>query len=286
MKMRLCFVFLLSVGAFVVGVAQAADTPDVAKKLVEKVPKDTTHQHPELYTGKHGFMNDADMRGGLEKGKYLMSWLVLDPPIVLGAAGGAASIGKDLYKDFVGIAETDVSSKNPKNYPRAGQKAKNVSQGIGKNGMWWIPVNFQDMTDSQTFLGTGGNEFDWKEWGFGGLDQFHEYLFALVKWNKGGKVTFTAGSDDPQQTWVDGVKTCEGLGDRDWAKDTDKGEATVPAGQWVPILAEVGENGGEAGYSLRIDPAPDDHTLDVDSVLAVEAAGKAPLTWGYLKTRR
>jgi hypothetical protein len=270
-------------------VRAAGDTPDVAKKLVSQVPAASKHQHPNYYTGKHSFMNDADIAGevALKKGLYLMSWLVLDPPIVLPAGGGAASIAKDLLLEYVGVSETALTKKNPKNYPIAGAKAKKASEGIGKDGMWWIPINFQDLVDAgQGNLFASGNQFDWLEWGGQGLNQFHEYLFCLVKWDKGGKVTFKAGSDDPEQTFLDGVKITEGLADRNWAVDTDAGEATVPAGEWLPLLAEVGENGGECGYTLRIEPAPDHHTLDIEAALAVSPSGKASVTWGWMKSFR
>lgn len=267
-------------------VRAAGDSPDAAKKLVMKVPADSKHQHLDFYTGKHGYMNDADL-SSLKKGLYLMSWLVLDPPIVLAAGGGAASIAKDLLSEYVGVSETSLTTKNTKNFPVAGAKAKKSAEGIAKNGMWWIPINFQDVADAgQGNLFASGNEFDWLEWGGQGLNQFHEYLFCLVKWNKGGTVAFKCGSDDPEQTFLNGVKVTEGLADRDWGMDADPGEATVPAGEWLPLLAEVGENGGEAGYTLRIEPAPDDHTLDIEGALAVSPSGKASVTWGWMKSTR
>lgn len=285
MRLRIFVVFALCFGMATLSASVwAKDDANVAKKLVGKVSG--KHNHPDYYTTKHGFMNDADLPS-MKKGAYIMSWLVLDPPIVLAGGGGAASIGKDFYADYVGVGEEKLTIKNSRNWPIAGQKAKKASEGIGKDGMWWIPINFQDMVDAgQGALFASGNEFDWLEWGGQGLNQFHEYLFCLALWNKGGKVTFLAGSDDPEQTWVDGVKTCEGLGDRNWAADTDKGEAIVPAGAWVPILAEVGENGGEAAYTLNVEPPPDDLTLDVETILAVQPGGKAPVTWGYLKSQR
>lgn len=265
---------------------RAADSPDAAKRLAQKVPAASKHQHLDFYTGKHGYINDADL-SSLKKGLYLMSWLVLDPPIVLAAGGGVASMGKDLLNDYTGISETSLTTKNAKNFPIAGVKAKKAGEGIAKDGMWWIPINFQDVMEAgQGNLFASGNEFDWLEWGGGGLNQFHEYLFCLVKWNKGGKVAFKCGSDDPETTWVNGVQVTQGLADRDWAMDADPGEATVPAGEWVPILAELGENGGEAGYTLRVEPAPDDHTLDIEGALAVSPSGKASVTWGWAKSAR
>ncbi|MGB9596081.1 MAG: hypothetical protein ACPL7B_07345 [Candidatus Poribacteria bacterium] len=124
----------------------------------------------------------------------------------------------------------------------------------------------------------------WNEWGGQGLNNFHEYLFTLAKWKSGGKITFKAGSDDPEQTWVNGTKVCEGLADRDWAKDTDVGEYTVKGGEWVAIFAEVGENGGECGYSLRCEPPPDDGTLNTAALMAVASKGKMPVMWGYIKS--
>ncbi|MFQ6041590.1 MAG: hypothetical protein ACE5PV_12095, partial [Candidatus Poribacteria bacterium] len=126
----------------------AKDTAAIAQKLVAKVQGE--HNHPDFYTGKHGFMNDkelaADNGGPLEKGLYIMSWLVLDPPIVLGSGGGAASIKKDLYKDAFGISENDVTA-DPKNWPIAGQRG-NGFKGIAKDYVQWIPINFQDMVDA------------------------------------------------------------------------------------------------------------------------------------------
>ena len=66
---------------------------------------------------------------------------------------------------------------------------------------------------------------------------------------------------------------------------TDKGETTVKAGEWVAILAKVGENGGECGYTLRVEPPPDDHTLDIETVQAVNLKNKLTATWGYIKAR-
>ena len=261
----------------------AKDDAATAKKLVNQVKGN--HNHPDYYTGAHGFMNDEDL-GPLKKGLYIMSWLVLDPPIVLGAGGGAASISKDIYKTYLGVSEDDVT-KSPKIYPIAGQKAAKPAEGIAKEGMWWIPINFQDLVDAkQGGLFASGGEFDWAEWGGQGLNQFHEYLFTLAKWNRTGKVTFKAGSDDPEQTWVNGVKVMEGLADRDWALDTETADVEVKGGEWVAILGEVGENGGEAGYTLRAEPPPDDITLDVEKVLSVDAIGKLTTTWGYIKSSR
>ncbi|MBM3215187.1 hypothetical protein FJZ36_09770 [Candidatus Poribacteria bacterium] len=287
MRRSALVVSILALAALPLGLL-AKDGPDTAKRLVQKVPADSKHQHLDYYTGKYGFMSDVDLggEGPLKKGFYLMSWLVLDPPIILGAGGGVASMAKDLLKDYMGVSELEVTTKNAKSYPVAGMKSKKNSEGIGKDGSWWIPINFQDLVDAkQGNLFASGNQFDWVEWGGTGLNQFHQYLFCLAKWSKGGKISFKAGSDDPETTWVNGVKTTEGLADRNWAMDTDAGEATVPAGEWVPILAEVGENGGECGYTLRVEPPPDDVTLDTEAVLAVSPHSKAPIAWGYLKTR-
>ncbi|GIX06266.1 MAG: hypothetical protein KatS3mg115_0669 [Candidatus Poribacteria bacterium] len=283
------FVWLCAVPILVLALnASALDDEKVAKRLVEMVPADSGHRHPEYYTGTHHFMNEEDVQadngGPLEAGLYIMSWLVLDPPIVLGAGGGAASINKDLLEEYVGIKEDSLTIKNSKNWPRAGQKAKNPSQGIGSDGMWWIPINFQDLWDAGQGTAASGNQFDWLEWGGQGLNQFHEYGFTLAMWNKGGTVTFRAGSDDPEQTWVDGVLVCQGLADRNWTADTDVGEIEVPGGVWVPILFEVGENGGECGYTLEVNPPPDDVTLDVDTALSVNPRGKLPTIWGSLKS--
>ena len=264
----------------------AKDNASVAKKLVEKVKG--KHNHPDFYTGKHGFMNDeelaADNGGPLEKGLYIMSWLVFDPPIVLAGGGGAASIGKDLMKDAVGISEKDITA-DKKNWPVAGDKGKGF-EGIAKDGITWIPINFQDLVDAgQGNLFASGNEFDWLEWGGQGLNQFHEYLFCLVMWKKSGKVALAAGSDDPEQTWVNGEKVMEGLADRNWTADTEHAEINVKAGEWVAILAEVGENGGECGYTLEVKPPPDDHTLDIEGAQAVSLKNKLTATWGQIKAR-
>jgi len=243
----------------------AKDDAAVAKKLVAKVKGE--HNHPDYYTGKHGFMNDEDLTsdgGALEKGLYLMSWLVLDPPYI-GKGPAAGFEDADAMKELFGVSEEDVT-KSPKNWPVAGQKSKAGSQGIGKDGSWWIPINFQDLVDAgQGALFASGNEFDWKEWGGQALNTFIEYLFCVVKWDKGGKVKFSAGSDDPEMTWVNGEVVCKGIADRNWARDTDVGEYTVEAGKWVAILAKVGENSGECGYTLRVEPPPDDHTLDTEA---------------------
>lgn len=111
------------------------------------------------------------------------------------------------------------------------------------------------------------------------------YAFCIAKWDKGGTVTFSAGSDDPEMTWVNGEVVCEGVADRNWARDTDKGETTVKAGEWVAILARVGENGGECGYTLRVEPPPDDHTLDIEGAQSVSLKNKLTATWGYIKAR-
>jgi len=262
----------------------ARDDAATAKRLVSAVTG--KHNHPDYYTGKYGFMNDKDLTaspgGPLEKGFYIMSWLVLDPPLTLQSGGGAASITKDLYKDYFGIAKADVSA-DPVNYPRAGQKSK--KQNFTKEDMYWIPINFQDLVDAkQGAMFTSGNEFDWVEWGGQGLNQFHEYLFCLVKWSKDTTVALAAGSDDPEYTYVNGQLICKGTADRDWAADADKGQINVKGGEWVAIFAEVGENGGECGYTLEVKPAPDDHTLDTEgAALAVGPAGKLAATWGSIK---
>jgi len=260
------------------------DSPAVAKKLVDMVKGD--HKHPDYYTGKHGYMNEVAIvgEGNPEKGLYIMSWLVLDPPLKVPPTGGAAQISKDLYNEYNGIPEEKVSA-DKRNWPVAGQVLKKKNNA-GED-MTWIPINFLDLVDAkQGNLFASGNQFDWAEWGGQGLNHFHEYLFTLAKWKSGGKITFKAGSDDPEQTWVNGVKVCEGLADRNWAKDTDVGEYTVKGGEWVAIFAEVGENGGECGYTLRVEPPPDDGTLDTATVLSVMSEGKLPVMWGLIKSSR
>lgn len=257
----------------------AIDDAATAQKLVNMVKGD--HKHPKYYTGKHGYVNES-AAGPLDKGYYIMSWLVLDPPIKVAGTGGAAFISKDLYNDYNGIPEEKVSA-DKKNWPVAGQVLKKKNNA--NEDMTWIPINFMDLVDAGQGS-HGGNEFDWAEWGGQGLNNFHEYLFTLAKWKSGGKISFKAGSDDPEQTWVNGVKVCEGLADRDWAKDTDAGEYTVKGGEWVAIFAEVGENSGECGYTLRCDPPPDDGTLDTATLMAVTFNGKLPIMWGLIKSSR
>lgn len=256
----------------------AADDAATAQKLVNAVKGD--HQHAKYYTGKHGYVNE-DVAGPLEKGFYIMSWLVLDPPIKVAGTGGAAFIAKDLYNEYNGIPEEKVSA-DKKNWPVAGQVLKKKNNA--NEDMTWIPINFMDLVDAGQGGFASGNEFDWAEWGGQGLSNFHEYLFTLAKWSKGGEITFKAGSDDPEQTWVNGQKVCEGLADRDWGKDSDVGKATVKAGEFVAILAEVGENGGECGYTLRCEPPPDDGTLNVATIMLVASKGKMPVLWGYIKS--
>jgi len=61
-------------------------------------------------------------------------------------------------------------------------------------------------------------------------------------------VNLAAGSDDPEQTWVNG------------------------------------ENGGECGYTLEVNPPPDDHTLDIaGSLHAVSPQSKLATKWGRIK---
>jgi hypothetical protein len=263
----------------------AKDTAAIAQKLVAKVQG--KHNHPAYYTAKHGFMNDADLTsdgGKLEKGLYLVSWLALDPPYI--GKGPAATFKKDdALLEIFGISETDIT-KDPKGWPIAGQKSKKGTSGIAADGSWWIPMNFQDLIDAgQGNLFASGNQFDWTEWGGQGFNTFIEYAFCIVKWNKGGTVTFKAGSDDPETTWVSGKVVCEGIADRNWAKDTDMGEIDVKAGEWVAILGKIGENSGETAYTLRVEPPPDEHTLDIQSAQAVNLKNKLTATWGYIKAR-
>jgi len=264
---------------FIVPNLLAKDDANTAAKLIKKVPANS--QRPSFYTTKFGFMNDKDIAtdsGTLDKGFYLFSWLVTAPCLSLGAGGGAASIGKDLYKDYFGIAEIDVSA-NSKNWPVAGLKSK--KQNSKSEDMYWIPVNFQDTEAAGQGRSSSGNQFDWTEFIVG--DQFHVYLFALIKWNKDTTVTLKGGSDDPQVTWVNGAKVCEGLGDRNWAKDTDVGTFEAKAGKWNAIFSEVGENGGECGFTMRIEPPPNDHTLDIEFAMSVNSESKLTTTWGFLK---
>jgi hypothetical protein len=261
----------------------AKDSPAIAQKLVAKVKG--KHNHPDYYTAKHGFMNDADLTG-LEKGLYLMSWLVWDPP-AFGNGPAATFKASDDMKAMFGVSEEDVT-KTPKNWPVAGQESKKATKGpSGESKSWWIPINFQDLMDAgQGALFASGNQFDWAEWGGrDSVNTFIEYLFCLVKWNKGGKVTLKAGSDDPETTWVNGKVLCEGLADRDWARDTDMGEFTATAGEWVAILGKIGENTGECAYTLRVEPPPDDHTLDTETVMVVNLKNKLAATWGYIKAK-
>jgi len=262
--------------------AIAADNAATCKALVEKVKASGGHNHPEYYTGKHGFMNEADIvgQGTPKKGLYVMSWLVLDPPLKLGAGGGVASMPKDLYKDYFGIAELDVT-KSSQNFPYAGLKSKKPNSE-GKD-MYWTPINFLDLVDAkQGNLFNSGGQFDWAEWG--GVDQADEYLFCIVQWDKAGEISVKVGSDDPEMTWVNGVKVVEGLADRDYTPDQDAGKFTVKAGAWNAILVEVGENGGEWGFTMRLEPPPNDHTLDTGSLTAVDSGGKVSVTWGAVKS--
>lgn len=282
---RICQVYLAMSLIFVLAMLPAisADTEAVCKRLVEQTKAAGGHNHPEYYTGKHGFMNEVQIsgQGNPAKGLYIMSWLVLDPPLTLGAGGGVASINKDLYKDYFGVSEVDVS-KSSKNYPFAGLKSTKPNAD-GKY-MFWTPINFLDLVDAkQGNLFASGNQFDWAEWGGQGLNQFHEYLFCLVKWDKDTEVTIKVGSDDPEVTWVNGVKVAEGLADRDFTLDQDTGKFTVKAGQWNAIFVEVGENGGECGFMMRVEPAPSDHTLDTQNILSVGPVGKAATTWAAVK---
>lgn len=265
----------------------AADSEAIAKKLVNKLPDDA--KRPTYYTGKHGFMNDKDLAteaGALEKGLYLMSWLATNPPVkMVSGTGGSASINKPVYKDFFGVAEADVT-KSKGNYPRAGLKSKKANEEDPLKGeyIYWIPINFQDMVDAGEAEGfNSGNEFDWKERGFRTLEDYQMFIFCLVKWNKDTEVNLAAGSDDPSQTFVNGEILCEVFGDPNWARDTAKASFSAKGGQWIAFFVEVGERGGENGYTLRIEPPPSDHTLDIESALAVDSQGKTASTWGRIK---
>ena len=269
----------------------ARDDEAVAKRLVNMVQGE--HRHPEYYTGKHHFMNEEEFntdKGTLEKGKYLMSWLVLDPPICVDPGmGGAASIGRDLYKEVFGIPEDEVTA-DPKNWPYAGLRGKAITTANKSpccaDYVQFIPINFHDIMDAGSpWLFNSGNQFDWKEWGAQSSDDFHEYMFSLVKWNQDTKVTIAVGSDDPEQTWVNGEKVCEFTGNRNWPGDSETAEFEVKGGEWVAILVEVGERGGEIGVTVKLDPPPDDCTLDTQGAMAVTPAGKLTTTWGFLKSR-
>ena len=282
-KLTMVAIFLII--CFTLSVPQVfafGDNAATATKLVSMVKG--PHNHPDYYTGNHGYMNENDIpsEGVLDKGFYIMSWLALDPPIKLGAGGGIASINKDLYKDYFGVPELEVSAKK-NNWPVSGQMSKN--QNNLKEDMYWIPINFLDLVDAkQGALFASGNEFDWAEWGGQGLNQFHEYIFTLAKWNKGGEITLKQGRDDPGVTWVNGQKVCEGIADANWVKDSDVGKFTAKAGEWTAIFAEIGENGGECGYTLRCEPPPDDGTLNIATLQLVASKGKMPVMWGYIKS--
>ncbi len=260
--------------------ASAKDDSATAKKLVTQTAKAGGHNHPDYYTGKHGFMNE-EAAGTLEKDLYLMSWLVLDPPLKLGAGGGIASQNKDLLKEYFGVSEIDAC-KNVRSYPYAGMKS--IKPNSDKEDMYFTPINFMDLVDAkQGALFASGNQFDWVEWGGQGVNQAHEYLFCLAKWNKAGEINIKVGSDDPETTWVNGEKVAEGMADRDWSKDQDPGKFNVKAGEWNAILVEVGENGGEWGFSMRVEPPPDDHTLDTQILMAVNNNDKLTTTWANIK---
>jgi len=269
----------------------AADNEAVAKRLVEKLPGD--NQRPDYYTGQHGFMNDDDINseaGALEAGLYLMSWLATNPPIKLASGtGGLAGINKPHYKEFFGVDEEDVSADRA-NWPMAGMKSDKANDEAPLDGeyIYWTPINLQDMVDAGATEGfNSGNQFDWSEWAgaFRALDDFHMFIFCVAMWNSTTTVNLSAGSDDSQQTYVNGVKVCEGLGDKNWARDNEKGEFTAKGGEWIAIFVELGERGGEAGYPRRGEPPPDDHTLDTETVMAVGPQSKLSTVWGYVKTR-
>jgi len=267
----------------------AADNEAIAKKLVDKVPGDA--QRPTYYTGKHSFMNDADLNtegGPLEKGFYLMSWLGTNPPIKVAAGtGGTASLNKPFYDEYFGVKEEDVSADRS-NWPRAGLKSKKPIDEVPLKGkdIYWTPFNFQDLVDAGEAEGfNSGNEFDWKEWtgSFRGLDDFHMYIFCLVKWDNDAQVSLVIGSDDPSQTYANGIKVVEILGDNNWNRSMGAGDFNVKGGEWVAMLAEIGERGGECGYTIRVEPPPNDHTLDVETVQAVDPRSKLTTTWGGVK---
>jgi hypothetical protein len=201
--------------------------------------------------------------------------------------GGSASINKPVYKDFFGVAEEEVSA-NRMNYPRAGLKSKKPNDEAPLNGryIYWTPINFQDMVDAGEAEGfNSGNEFDWKEWtgSFRALEDYQMFIFCLAKWNKDTQVNIAAGSDDPSQNYVNGEKLCEVFGDPNWARDTAKGSFNAKGGEWVAFFIEVGERGGENGYTLRIEPPPNDHTLDIEAAMAVDLQSKLAATWGRIK---
>lgn len=278
-------VICLCLGSYVPQVFAGGDSAATAKKLTGMVKG--PHNHPDYYTGKHEYMNEVDLpsEGVLEKGLYIMSWMVLDPPIRLASGGGVASMGKDLYLEYFGISELNVAT-NKNKWPVPGQIS--IKQNNSKEDMYWIPINFMDLVDAkQGSLFASGNEFDWAEWG--GRDEaknnnFLEYLFTLAKWNKGGEITFKQGRDDPGRTWANGQMVCEGLSDDNWTKDRDVGKFTAKAGEWTVIFAKLGENTGECGYTLRSEPPPDDGTLDTALLMAVASKGKMPVMWGYIKS--
>lgn len=288
MKVKI-ILFLCLIIALMAPQLFASDNEATAKKLVDNLPADA--RRPTYYTGTHGFMNDKDLAteaGALEKGLYLMSWLATNPPIKMATnAGGSAAINKPIYEDFFGVAEDDVS-KSSKNYPYAGLKSKKPNDEAPFDGMdiYWTPINFQDMVDAGEAEGfNSGNEFDWKEWtgAFRSPDDYQMFIFCVVKWNKDTQVNLAAGSDDCSQTYVNGEKLCEVFGDPNWARDTAKGSFSAKDGQWVAFFVEIGERGGENGYTLRIEPPPNDHTLDIESILAVDSQNKLTSTWGDVK---
>jgi len=273
--------FVCSFMLYVASNTYAKDDEATAKTLVAMVKG--AHNHPKYYTGKHGFLNDAALAGGFDKGMYIMSWLVLDPSLKLGSGGGAAAMAKDLYKDYFGIPKVDVSAK-ASNYPHAGDKS--AKQNSAKEDMYWIPINLQDLFDAgQGKIFDSGNEFDWTEWGGQGVDQSDEFMFCLVKWNKAGTITIKVGSDDSEMTWVNGKEVCKGVADRDWTKDQDSGKFDVKADEWNALFVEVGENGGEWGFSVRLEPVPDDHTLNTGALTAVNLQSKLSATWGNIKVQ-
>lgn len=212
----------------------------------------------------------------VNKDGYLMSYLWLDPTIE-NNMGSVPAQADDYFKD--------IPNKKGKKGEANLMPAENekVKLDVDKKEHVWVRVNFHDMVETGEIRAeVGGNELDVGCWA--GKDNEAQYLVSYLKWKSDKEITFTLGSDDASESYLNGEKVTNAPVDQDWAPANGGiGKAKVKGGQWNVLVVGIYESGGEWGVSVKIDPVPDEVDNTGKPFLAVEPKTKLSATWGAIK---
>lgn len=219
--------------------------------------------------------------GGVQAGA-IVEYLVLDPPIMTGQGSNIAA-GEDSLEPIYPGGEAYVKPVDGETFESPG------AQNDGETITWRV-VNFLDLgeegiTDNGAWPASG-NCFDWADWGArDSVNNFTEYAITWAMWDSSGDVEFFLGVDDSGVVYADGEEVINAPNaSQNWGADQHKGTTTLPANQWVHIVAKIGEGGGECGFTLRTEPIATAVTTAEAQV--VEPQGKLSTIWGTIKEVR